>query len=150
MSIWLELPRRATGGRPPVSADAFQRAEQTLGLTFPVTFRRLYTELGDGGWGPSYGFLPLLDSGEHPYVDSIVGWTESLRLEGHWPWSVVPFAYWGCDHHSLLNVETGQVGLAPLWAFEDGVPVLWQAPSLEAWLTSWLEGVNLFYPPEDA
>jgi hypothetical protein len=69
--IIVELNRRKSSGElraddsqaggpfPPLSTKALQKAEEQLGFTLPPLLRRIYTEIANGGFGYSYGFLGL-------------------------------------------------------------------------------------------
>ncbi|WP_146160549.1 hypothetical protein [Deinococcus arcticus] len=78
------------------------------------------------------------------------GWakTGALTQEG-WPASWLLLAYWGCDVHSVLDLDTGRVGLCDLDAVEDfeapGEALLWQTPDLSTWLRAWAQGESLFF-----
>jgi hypothetical protein len=45
--------------RRPASARALREAEAALGTPLPAMLARAYTEVGDGGYGPGTGLLPL-------------------------------------------------------------------------------------------
>ena len=51
--------RSRTGPLPVASSDAVARVEAEVGQELPELVRRLYLEVGDGGWGPDRGVLPL-------------------------------------------------------------------------------------------
>src|SRR6476660_8954818 len=61
----IQNPTRATEGAdlippkiyPPTTDTQLDAAEQTLHLTLPPFLRRLYTEIGNGGFGPGYGLI---------------------------------------------------------------------------------------------
>ena len=61
---------QAHGSRPwgwptlpaPVDAATLDRAREALGFPLPPLLAALYARVGDGGFGPSYGLLPLLDA----------------------------------------------------------------------------------------
>src|SRR5688572_30729833 len=42
-----------------LSESEVSAIERRLKLEFPETLRRLYSEIGDGGFGPGYGFLAM-------------------------------------------------------------------------------------------
>ena len=44
---------------PPATQAGIAVDEQTLGYPFPPLLKRLYVEVGNGGWGPGYGLLGL-------------------------------------------------------------------------------------------
>src|SRR5206468_981225 len=49
--------------RPPVTPEALAAAEAKLGFPLPPLLRALYTQIGDGGYGPGRG-LDHLDGDE--------------------------------------------------------------------------------------
>jgi hypothetical protein len=45
--------------QPPVAPDSVAEAERILGFRLPELLRRLYIEVGNGGFGPIFGLIPL-------------------------------------------------------------------------------------------
>ncbi|GAA3829117.1 hypothetical protein GCM10022206_79710 [Streptomyces chiangmaiensis] len=89
-------------GRPslpePVEDAALTRAEAALGFSPPPLLAGLYRRIGDGGFGPEYGLLPLLDSppaGEPTAVPQYLANRESGRKHSDWPWpeGVLPISH---------------------------------------------------------
>lgn len=79
---WPSLPE-------PVHAATVARAEAALGFALPPLLADLYLRVGDGGFGPEYGLLPLLDSppaGEPAAVVQYLANRESGRKDPDWPW----------------------------------------------------------------
>src|SRR4051812_13692320 len=79
---WPSLPE-------PVEASALTRAEAALGFTLPPLLASLYLRIGDGGFGPEYGLLPLLDNhpaGEPAAVPQYLANRKSGRKDPDWPW----------------------------------------------------------------
>lgn len=133
---------------PPVSPERFAELERELGCALPEVFQQVYTQVGDGNFGPGYGLLPLKDHRYTSTSENVVVLHEQMT-EQDWPEHLLLFCYWGCDIYSVLNVNTGQVGILDLDACEEGTPpeevVLWQTESLQEWLENWLEGKDLFF-----
>lgn len=73
--------------RPPVSKSEFAEFERESGLELPDTMRRIYTEIANGGFGPSWGLNPLT----HETQISIHGWDRYER--SHWENGVPPTAW---------------------------------------------------------
>ena len=44
---------------PVVAPGTLEEAESRLGFKLPILLRRLYLEVGNGGFGPSYGLLGI-------------------------------------------------------------------------------------------
>src|SRR5690242_10047052 len=51
-ATWVEPMPTVT---PPATVAEVDAAEAALGLAIPPLLRRLYTEVGNGGFGPHYG-----------------------------------------------------------------------------------------------
>ena len=136
--------RAAAGDVPRASANDVAEAEQRLGRAVPPLLARLYTEVGDGGWGPDLGLLPLSDA---------AGWWEWARRELHgtepwhvWQPDVLPLARATdgllCADFSdpLPEVREFDPAAPPHWSSFDLMPgpILPFRASLRAWLETWL------------
>jgi hypothetical protein len=134
---------------PPLTAapaSAIADAESGLGYPFPALLRRLYAELGNGGFGPGYGLLGL--AGGH--TD---GGKTALAVKKGWkalPPALLPICTWGCGIYSFLDCSTPD---GPMWAWDPN-PVssdeldsalFAQDTTFSAWLGRWTEGL-LFQP----
>ncbi len=128
--------------RPTVGAGELERAETTLGFALPLTLRRFYVEVANGGVGPRSGLLSL---------EAAVAAYQSLRADPpgpvgqDWPAGLVPIVEMdpGFD---CVEAATGRiVAWDPEELTERSGERGWrrsfkeQAPSLEAWLDAWLE-----------
>lgn len=110
---WPSLPE-------PADASTLARAESTLGFPLPPLLADLYLGIGDGGFGPEYGLLPLLDSppaGEPAAVVQYLANRESARRDPDWPWpeGVLPISHWGCAMYACVDCCTPE---APVLLFE--------------------------------
>lgn len=126
--------------RPATDAD-LQAAEAALGVTLPPTLARAYTEVGDGGFGPGTGLLPLA---------RVVRETQALRSgeplprNRTWPPTLLTFVPmdpgWTCVDAASgaivdwdpedLDERTSQARF--LRSFTE------RSPSVEAWLERWV------------
>ncbi len=96
---------------PPASVTDVDAAEAAMGIAFPSLLRRLYTEVGNGHWGPSYGLYCLPTAGATPAEDDMVGFylecisperlTEAPAVE--WPTGLVPLIGRGCVDYELCD-----------------------------------------------
>jgi hypothetical protein len=136
---------------PPASAEDFEATELALGLKLPVSLRRLYGGVANGGFGPGQGLLPLA---------AIVAETLKMRRaqsEGfpfEWPAAMIaieePSFYAHC-----LDTRSGEVvaldtdPITPLnWdkASEEELRRAWGsafqvvAPDLASWIAAWVAG----------
>ena len=71
-AAWVRPLRKIGALATPQDIDD---AERLLGFSFPIVVRRMYTEIGNGSWGPHYGFYPIL------LVATLVG-RRTLNLGG--------------------------------------------------------------------
>jgi hypothetical protein len=154
MDQWDELVRRvakrvAESGqqpRPCVTVAEAAAIGRWLGVTLHPLLVRLYTEVGNGGFGPGFGLLPLPALEELPLVEEPEeSGDDPEPPEGAWPSGIIPILDRGCgmeagidclsDAGTVLlddpNVDPGERGEG-CWFVE--------ASSLEEWLEDWLQG----------
>ncbi|AWW38155.1 hypothetical protein ADL00_38230 [Streptomyces sp. AS58] len=141
---WTSLPA-------PVDPATLARAEAALGFRLPPLLADLYLRIADGGFGPEYGLLPLLDSSpadERPAVVQYLAHRDSgrKRPERPWPDGVLPISHWGCGMYACVDCRTPQ---APVLLYEpsaDDADHAWyvDAPSLATWLGSWIDGTGWY------
>jgi hypothetical protein len=130
---------------PPVTKAELRAAEARLGFAFPPLFRRVYLEVGNGGFGPGYGLLGLTDRGPQLYDKNLVDWyivlTTTIPAEHpQWPRQYITLCDWGCNITSVLDWTNPQ---GPILRHRgdrgtDNVLVP-EASSLQKWLEDWLE-----------
>lgn len=127
---------------PVLLSGALEALERQLGQPFPALLAQLYTEVGDGGFGPGYGLIPAQEA-----VERALAWTSQTTPH------ILPFASWGCTVYSVIDLASGRVGILDLDAVDgDTLPAeaaWWQADDLEAYWQMWLAGDNLFFPLKD-
>jgi hypothetical protein len=139
----------------PASIGTIEKAEKLLGVGLPPLLRRLYLEVGDGGFGPGYGFLPLLED-EHGHPDeSIVGRYRTARGAQQeasgwaWPVGLLPACDWGC---AIMSCVDGTEAAGPVVAFDDGAredgesmerAFLRTHDSIEQFLLDWIADVDI-------
>jgi hypothetical protein len=107
----------------PVTTEDIAAAESRLGFELPALLRRIYTEIGNGGFGPGYGLVGL--GGGH---DGWVGGDlESLYVSNRqnppggiaeWPEKVLPVCTWGCDIYSCLDCSKPDAPVLVYWGGE--------------------------------
>ncbi|MCX4882931.1 SMI1/KNR4 family protein, partial [Streptomyces sp. NBC_00847] len=141
---WPSLPQ-------PVDVATAARAEAALGFTLPPLLADLYLRIGDGGFGPEYGLLSLLDSppaGEPSAVAQYLANRESARKDPDWPWpeGVLPISHWGCAMYACVDCRTPEATVLLFEPNADDAGQAWyvDAPSLTVWLTSWLDGTGWY------
>ncbi|WP_344505901.1 hypothetical protein [Dactylosporangium maewongense] len=129
-----------SAGKPaplrPASPAVVAEAEELAGRPLPSLLRRLYLEVGNGGFGPGYGLLGLRDGHRAGSIDALSG------LKG----GVLILCDWGCGISSELDLADGQVwGCDPNPA-PDGVSSTFpQHMTVVDWFLKWAEG-TLYQP----
>lgn len=128
-----------------------QEAEQKIGLALPSIFKQLYLTLGNGNFGPDYGFFALSNDGGGGKLTL----DEAYRdvHQGHikdWDWELpqlmVPFLYWGTNIYSLIDCARvdGAVYVLDENLKKDNnrwQDCIWEhCPTLMDWLEKWFEG----------
>ncbi|MFJ4687330.1 SMI1/KNR4 family protein [Streptomyces sp. NPDC088789] len=135
----------------PLDPTTVARAEAALGFPLPPLLTELYLRIGDGGFGPEYGLLPLLDSSpaeESSAVAEYLARRERNPDDPDWPWpaGVLPISHWGCGMYACVDCLAPQ---APVLLFEpnaDDADHAWyvDAPGLDTWLRTWLDGTGWY------
>ncbi|MDQ2714751.1 MAG: SMI1/KNR4 family protein [Chloroflexota bacterium] len=143
---------------PLVTAEDIAQAEAQIGFELPPFLSRLYLEIGDGGFGPGYGLLPL--NNHNTSIDSLVTaylgmksmsqkdideyWANEEEKPSLWPERVLMVCDWGCNIYSSVNCASPDLVMYRLdsninfmveWAIE--------ASSLQDWLEAWVDGKPL-------
>ena len=146
---WPSLPE-------PVDAAALARAEAVLGFALPSLLASLYARIGDGGFGPEYGLLPLLDShpsGEPAAVPQYLANRKSGRKDPDWPWpeGVLPISHWGCGMYACVDCHSPE---ATVLLFEPNATEADHAwyvdePTLADWLRTWLDRTGWYEESND-
>ncbi len=144
----------------PVKEKIVAAAEQKLGFRFPSLLRALYTRVGNGGFGPSYGFVGVQGGATDEFGRSLVRVyqdTKQYREDSplwRWPEQLLPVCMLGCGMWSCLDCRRTGV---PVFLFEpnnlssdpedeDETRLRWanafwfESRSFAGWLESWLEG----------
>jgi hypothetical protein len=145
---------------PPIALDVVEAAEAKLGFRLPSLLREMYTQVGNGGFGPGYGIFglangaPAYDSGGDEYDLVEYYWmyrgqqdvpelqhdfaNGSLFLESLEQWfdKLLPICDWGCNHYSLIDCSKVE---APVIHFVGyGGELLWENASFDTWVQVWL------------
>jgi len=129
----------------PAPADAVVEAEEVIGWPLPPLLRRLYLEVGNGGFGPRSGILGV--KGGRPEAD----WPDIVEVHkafsGHprdpspAPKWLVWIFDWGCTIWSMVDCRDPA---GPMWFNEEG-EIAPQGITLAEWLDRWVKG-KLYLP----
>jgi hypothetical protein len=125
---------------PPLTDDAIDGADATLGLRLPLALRRAYRDVADGGFGPVSGLLPLARA--RALLSDFRRESPGPR-RSTWPVPYLPLVS-GPDGCDLVDCATGTVyAWDPGGLGEHSRDATWRrsfsplAPSVEKWLDGW-------------
>ena len=147
----LKNSAREQCANPPASETTMRDAECALGFPIPAPLRCLYSEVGDGGFGPGYGFYGLANGTARFREESVV-YLYTLFRKGDpedpsfsWPYMLLPVLDWGCAIRCCVDCSTPSL---PIIRYDPNVEAPLQFRSenwhLEEWLQAWLEGYDLW------
>jgi hypothetical protein len=143
-------------GAAPLDERSISQAEAILGRALPPFLHEAYRSVGNGGFGPGYGLLPLLVVGEANDSESVVdlyrGLSSSDRDDPVWAWpsQLLPFCDWGCAIRSCVDCSSAEGAVV---TFDPGVRGVSEPmsnafvvthASLRNWFADWIAGVKLW------
>jgi hypothetical protein len=148
-------PRKAIR---PVSLEALERAERSIGFKLPELVRAIYLEVGNGGLGPGYGIVGTKGGAKLDGCTLETCYENMVKLEREnsvwrWPEHLLPLASYGCGMWSCVDCEFHRVPMI-LWdpnnlnSELDGADArlnwgnsFWdQGLTLNKWFEGWLAG----------
>lgn len=146
---------------PPVSVASFAKMERELGFALPPLLRRVYTEIGDGWFGPGCGLQGAISGHFHDDEYKRVSLAEVYHLnhKHEWPDGLVPLVHWGCAIFSCVDCASPNFPMVRIH-FGHYDPTIKRAPlrlvpegiTFRDWLAAWAEGKDVEYKgaiPED-
>ncbi|MGL6073961.1 MAG: SMI1/KNR4 family protein [Fimbriiglobus sp.] len=128
---------------PLVSQEQLEQCESSLGFRLPELLRRLYLQVGNGGFGPGYGLFPI--PGGEAKGPNILSQYEACRKPPYsatwkWPTGLLMICDWGCEIRSCVDATSPQIKV--FTSSEYGVHhSRW---TLETWLSDWASNVDLW------
>jgi len=150
----------------PVTTEDLIEAEAKLGFPLPPLLKRIYAEVGNGGFGPGYGLFKLtLDrSVDNEYDNALVDTYLALHQTDDEVWSLSPgeesaeahqpieypgqilmICEWGCTIYSFLDCSSPEYRVLRKDHNYSLTEHVLECPSFLQWLEAWLAGVPLFY-----
>jgi SMI1 / KNR4 family (SUKH-1) len=133
---------------PPATDAAVAKAERALGFALPMLLRQVYTQVGNGGFGPAYGLIGIPGGATDDLGRSIVDLYRDYRGDcpDTWPEKLLPVCHAGCAHYFCLDCSRKAV---PVLSFDTTAHLVdekpWRksvrrvAPSFRRWLSLWLD-----------
>jgi len=130
-------------GKPATSEDVLE-CERSLEFSLPELLRRLYVEIGNGGFGPGYGFFPIptIETSRAPTLLSLYQELKRPAASPGWEWptGLLMICDWGCLIRSCVDVLSPDLPI--FTATEYGVHT--SKRTLETWLSGWAAHVDLW------
>jgi hypothetical protein len=126
--------------RPPATAEEIERAEVQLGFELPNLLGRVYEEVADGDFGPTYGLLPLLNP-RRDQDATLANVRSELALDPRRHPLLLPVCDWGCAIWSCLDCRTEE---GPIVTMAGEWPLTNTGHDLRSWLQAWLDGTDLW------
>ena len=141
---------------PSVTIKEIEIAESMLGFELPPLFRKLLTEIGNGGFGPTYGLLGIMNGAEDN-GSNIIDLYKVFRKSNYftpvsqWPERLLPICHFGCGMYACLDCTYPD---APVIWYEPNprekgdplnpflIPI---AKSFEEWLWFWFKQLSSIY-----
>ena len=128
----------------PVSPATIARAESELGFALPPLIVRLYTEVANGGFGPGYGLLGLIDpcqDGDQTVVSLYrenIAAHENPEVDHTWHNGLIMLCDWGCCIYTCVDCRSEQAQIVT-----HDPELTWTHWTLESWLDDWVRGVDI-------
>lgn len=150
------------GDTNPLTTGAIENAESRLGFRIPLLLRAIYREVSNGGFGDAYGFLGLVGGPRNEDRMDCVSLYEAYKQSDaadefwNWPTGLLPMCHLGCAMYHCVDCTKP---LSPIIWFEPNPHERgreWDdsffpfCDSLTEYLSSWLDGVDLWERLEDA
>lgn len=122
----------------PGTIEELDAAEAELGFALPVLLRRLYSEVGNGGFGPGAGLLGV--KGGYTDLDgrTLAESYLALRAQG-WPMGVLPLCELGDGARSCVDMRVYGDGILTV----DAAGITRTSLTVFSWLHAWVSGVNI-------
>ena len=131
------------------SPAAVADAEARLGFHLPRLLVRVWTDVGNGGFGPGSGIVGVPPNG---YIDEDMGGdfvTLCCSQDGSAPKEFVPVCTWGCGIWSYIDCRdaAGPILTHEVLTDANGNTTIRYhlvCSSLREWLAKWVDGISLW------
>lgn len=131
------------GGLPaPLPAERIHAAEERLGFRLHPLLAAVYREVANGGFGPDYQLLSLVDgpTSEQAVDHYLRARRDNAGTPWAWPEGVLPILTWGCAMYACVDCRSDD-GTVLLFEPNPGDPdEAWyvDAPSLADWFERYI------------
>ncbi len=133
-------------GKPlpqPATRTAVQDAETRMGFPLPTLLEKLWTEVGNGGFGPGDGLFCVDNEPASELSMSIPNvYLQSIADDSYaWPKKLVMICEWGCGYFSAIDCSTAEGEVINLLDDLKRKPI---GCTFAHWMEDWVNGVDLW------
>ncbi len=140
--------------KPAIPLDV-ENDEKRLGLALPPLMKRLYTEIGNGGFGPGYGLIGLTNGVPDDLGKTAPTIYEQFRggypsePEWAWPDRLLPICNWGCAILSCVDCADADFRMRIFDPNAHGEgdwsdAFFEESESFDSWIGAWASGIDLW------
>lgn len=126
----------AVGLEPAATEAGIAEAERVIGSPMPPLLRRLYMEVGNGGFGPGVLGVPGCNYAGGTFEDIADLLRNGPDPDGKIPHGLVLLHDWGCAKWSLIDFRDPD---GAMWGNDSG-ELFPENMNLSEWLAYWVEG----------
>lgn len=135
----------------PCSAGDIASDERHLRFRLPPLLKRIYADIGNGGFGPGYGLIGLTNGVPDDTGKTAAAIYDDFRsaAELAWPDGLLPICHWGCAIYSCVDCLDPDFRMRIFdpngHGGDDWTDAFFDEPlRFEDWIGSWASGVNLW------
>lgn len=139
----------------PISQEKLSQSVLALGFEPPAILSEVYMTIANGGFGPGYELMGLIDGHTddlgNTCIDLYKSFSESNPDDPAWIWpqNLLPICHWGCAIYSCIDCSTQTANMfvwdPNMWAAGDPRKAIRPVGrDLSSWLSAWTDGVNLW------
>jgi hypothetical protein len=141
---------------PPGTSGMVDSDEKALGFALPPLLRRVYLEIGNGGFGPGYGLIGMSGGTPDDTGKTVPGYYRLFRScrtkdqTWSWPEGLLVICHWGCAIYSCVDCLHPRFRIR---MFDPNVHIegdSWddsffeERASFDDWIEAWADGTNLW------
>ena len=131
------------GLQPPISIIEIQTAERLFGTSIPPFLAKIYGSIGNGGFGPDYGLLPLLRPDHYDVVHTSLSVRSAYGDD--WPKDFLIIGDQGCELYHCVDCSKpeGPVYLFTRDTAPEDIPSQWFlliTETIHEYFAAWLDG----------
>ena len=124
-----------------------QKFTQETGIALPNLLIELYKEKGNGGFGPEYGMLGIVNGHKTDLGQSILSLYKSFCQDDpddpgwKWPQNLIPFIHVGCAIHYCIDCNDSNFDIIEFDPNDHGPGIEWDSAfkktgkSLNEWIS---------------